>query len=92
MSAAPLMQLDLFAVERKPDGSVVLTPRRFVSAEDIGMRQACKLLGLQREDVTILIKAGSIKAWRKEGQRTKYRIDPVSCLEYKARRQAAATI
>lgn len=90
MSDAPLMQLDLFAVERKPDGSVVLTPRRYVSQADISVRKTCQLLGLSREDVYTLIKAGSIKGWRKEGHRTKYRVDPVSALEYKARRQAAA--
>ena len=90
MSSQPLMQLSLFAVEKRPDGTVLLTPRRFVSAGDIGVQEACRLLGVDRETIYRLIGLGAIRAWRVEGRRTKYRIDADSVLEYKARRQAAA--
>lgn len=84
------MQLSLFSVEKRPDGTVVLTPRRFVSGKDISVQEACRLLGVDREVIYRLIRIGAIKAWRVEGERTKYRIDPVSVLEYKARRQEAS--
>lgn len=91
MSAPTAYQLDLFAVTQNPDGSMTLTPRRYVPTREISVREASQLLnGLDREEIYTLIKAGSIIAWRPEKPRAKFRIDAASVLEYKARRQKAA--
>lgn len=82
-------QLEFFECTQSklPDGRIVITPIRFAPRKDIGAKEAARMLGFSREEIYDLCEAGEIDGWRKEGSRTKYRIDPSSVTAYKQRRR-----
>ena len=87
-------QLMLFetAVERRTDGSFVVTPRRPAAGQEIRTKAAAKILGVSRETVSVLIAAGAVRGWKMASARgnAAWRIDAASVFAYKERRLAAS--
>jgi excisionase family DNA binding protein len=90
----PDAQLMLFEIEQesRPDGSFIVRPRKIPPGREINRREAAKLLGIDTDTISRLIRLGEISGWQLPTARGNgaFRIALQSVLDYKARRIAAA--
>src|SRR5690606_26693800 len=94
--SSPGQQQFLFFAEQTSheDGSFTVRPRRLVDDVEISVERAKKMLGFKdRETVYRMLKAGRLRGWQPETDRGngKWRVYLASVLDYKARREKAAT-
>ena len=85
-------QLMLFETESeaRPDGSLVVRPKRLCTGQEISAKKAAGMLGFRDvETISNLVALGKIRGWKPESVRgnAKWRIDLQSVLDYKLRRQ-----